>query len=122
MDVFGDVTVIGGEVKPVCSYVIVEPYQKERSKIGDDKATEYTEFPYVGTFRFADDVRRLDLVEIEYEYARAAGLTLDFAGDPNGPRQTLFTRFKVVNRVTKGINSDLVNKFFLAPTEEVWQG
>jgi hypothetical protein len=116
------VSVVGGEVAPIRSWAIVEPLQKEKSKIGDDKATEFKDFPYVGTFRFADDVRRLDLVEIPYEYARAAGLVLDLSGDAKGPRQTLFTRFKLVNRVTSGINSDLVNKFFLSPTEEVWQG
>jgi len=120
VDVFGDVTVVGGEVTPVRSWVILEHYQKEKSRIGDDRATEEKELPLVGTFRFADDVRRLDLVEIPYEYVRAAGLSQDFAGTPNNPRQTLYTRFKLVNRVTSGINSDLINKFYLAPTEEVW--
>jgi hypothetical protein len=121
VDVFGDVGVNTPEVRPINTRVIIE-YQKEKSQIGDDKATEYKEFPFEGTFRFVDDVRRLDLVEIPYEYARAAGLVLDFAGVPQEPERTLFTRFKLVNRVTKGINSDLMNKFYLSPTEEVWNG
>lgn len=123
--VFGDVTVKNmGEARPINSRVIIEPYQTEKNKIGDDKATEIVEYPYVGTFRFADDIRRLDLVEVPYEYARAAGLdachTEEFSRSPQQPLHTLWTRFKLVNRVTKGINSDLVNKFFLAPTEEHW--
>lgn len=108
------------EPTPINTFVIVEPYQVPRNKIGNDQGSEYSEFPFTATFKFSDDIRRLDLVEIDYEYARNSGLTRNFSGTPNTPLHTLRTRFKVLNRVTTGINSDLTNKFFLVPSEENW--
>lgn len=115
------ITKAGYEPIPIDSFVIMESYQEERSRVGKGQATEYKDLPLTATFRFADDVRRLDLVEVPYEYAIAAGLIRcldDSAVRP--PTKTLYTRFKITNRMTRGINSDLTNKYYVVPSEEVW--
>jgi hypothetical protein len=121
IDKFDSVVIAPGpEPVAIVTKVIIEPYQTARNKIGDDHATEYTDFPFTATLRFADDAKRLDLIEIAYEYARAAGLTRFASGEPRDVTHVFYTRFKLVNRVTSGINSDLMNKFFISPTEETW--
>lgn len=119
-DEFDRPVVSGAKARALHTMVIIEVYQEPMQRIHDNKGRFHERFPYVGTFRFADDIQRLDLVDIAYEYARAAGLTNCLWGDVVEPSTVYYTRFKLVSRVTTGINADLMNKFYLVPTEEDW--
>ena len=116
-DDFDERRVVGPEPEPLVSRCIIEPYQTPRDML-ERKGQAAPDFPFIGTFKFNDCVAQGDLVEVPYEYARAAGLELPNV--PLNPRKTAYTRFKLVNRRTKGINSDLILQFFLSPTEELW--
>lgn len=84
-DEFDRPVVIGNKPRAVFTTAIIEPYQEEMQRVYDEKGRVHERFPYVGTFRFLDDVRRLDIVEVAYEYARAAGLTHCLFGEVTEP-------------------------------------
>ncbi len=117
-DAFDDAVTVGKEPSSIETLVIIEPYQQDED-IVDSSGKDKKEFPFVATMRFRDDAAKGDIVEIAYEFARAAGLIDCYEGDVQEPTVRPFTRYKLVNRVTSGINSDMVNKFFIAPSEEV---
>jgi hypothetical protein len=97
---------------------IIGRYQVPKDVTGDTKGREEPNYPFIGTFRWRDGVKKLDLVEVPYEYAQRAGLSNCVFGEVEEPNITYYTRFKLVNKKTKGINSDVMLQFFLAPTEE----
>jgi hypothetical protein len=104
----------------VRSWVILEPYQEEYDRTGDDRGKEFDTFPFVATFKFDVGIQKGDLVEIDWTYANQSGRSRRTDGSVIGPAENIPTRFKVVNRRLHGINMDQVNKHYIAPTEENW--
>jgi len=104
------------------TFVILEPYQEEMDRTGDERGREIENFPFVATFRFCDGMQKQDLVEIDWRYAQRSGRIPNYYGPARGPLETLPTRFKLVNRRLTGIKADLTNKFYISPTEESWGG
>jgi hypothetical protein len=117
-DAFDNQQVVTGSVKVVSTRVILE-YQKPLPTVAE-RARDIKDFPFVAIFRFKDDVKRGDIFDVAYVYARAAGLLnyCHYTGAEAGPSVTTTMRFKIVNRITSGVNADLTNRYNVVPTEE----
>jgi hypothetical protein len=120
-DEFDDQLVAGALPNtPINSWVILEPYQNEYDRTGDNRGKEVVDFPYTANLKFDAGVQKGDLLEIDWTYANQSGRRMRTDGAVIGPAENIPTRFKVVNRRLHGINADLKNDFYISPTEETW--
>jgi hypothetical protein len=104
------------------SFVLIEKNEAYWETVGEKTGQQIDgKYPYIATFKFEDDVRKLDLVDVPYEYAQNAGVTGIWSGEPKGPRETRKTRFKLQDRLMQGINSTVQNQYYCTPTEETWE-
>jgi hypothetical protein len=104
------------------SFILIEKNEEYWSTVGEKTGQQIDgKYPYIATFKFEDDVRKLDLVDVPYEYAQNAGVQGVWSGEPKPPTETLKTRFKIQDRVMQGVNSTVQNQYYCTPTEETWE-
>ena len=112
----------GGLPTKLSGFVLVSKNSQFWETVGEKTGQEIDgKYPYIMNFRFEDDVRKLDLVDIAYTYAQAAGVDGIWDGEPNEPYETRKTRYKLEDRLMQGVNGTVQNQYYATPCTEDWE-